>query len=257
MNSINNVTTVTAYYKIPSKKFHDVYIKWMSNFLKIKQNVVFFSETDTIKEIKEIFENELMNKPNIIFIEKSFDELFYWQEKYRIIWNLHYSMDDEKIHNPKLYAVWHEKIKFVIHAIKLNYFNSTKFLWVDVGCFRSDKIIDRYLNFPNFDKIPDDKMLFLNINKFKKNDYQHRNFKNIDRIGGGIYGSSIDTLLKWDKIYDDTLNKLIEANKFAGIDQIIINTIYLDNPDLFLLIRPKPYNGDEFGGWMYLQEYLK
>jgi len=248
----DTVTVVSAYYRIPSKRPHNIYSDWLSLFFSLKFNLIFFSDSETIADIKRKY----LNIDHVLFVEKSFDELFYWNGKYKDIWIHHNTIDPEKGRSPELYALWHEKIKFVANAIKLNPFNSSKFLWVDAGCFRSNEHICKYTKFPVYDKIPNDKMIFLNICKFKNSDYKHRNFDGNDRIGGTIYGSSISTLLKWEKIYDKMLESFIMKNKFAGDDQSIINTIYLDNPELFFLVTPEKCNDDNSDRWFYLQKYL-
>lgn len=49
------------------------------------------------------------------------------------------------------------------------------------------------------------------------------------------------------------INTFISNNVFAGKDQSIINTIYLDNPELFLLITPLPFANDNSGdGFIYM-----
>jgi hypothetical protein len=251
------VTVVSAYYIIPSKYDNNQYINWIVSFFDLNCNIVFFSDFETIELIKHKCSDKLKDK-NIMFINKPFHELFYWSDKFKKIWIDHHKLDREKkIHSPELYAIWNEKTKFVMHAIQLNPFKSSKFLWVDAGCFRNNDLNKNYCKFPNGNKIPEDKMLFLNISKFIETDYINRDFKKINRIGAAIYGSGIETWKKWTNTYDKMINTFILNNVFAGKDQSIINTIYLDNPELFLLITPLSFAKDKSSGWLYLQEYLK
>lgn len=250
------VTVVSAYYNIPSKFNNNQYIDWIVNFFNLNCSIIFFSDSETIELIKHKC-SDILKCKNIIFINKPFHELYYWSDKFQKIWANHYELDHEKYHSPELYAIWNEKPKFVLHAIDLNPFNSSKFLWVDAGCFRNNNLIKNYSKFPNASKIPDDKMLFLNISKFRRADYKNRDFTKINRIGATIYGSGIETWKKWTNIYDKMVNTFISNNIFAGKDQSIINTIYLDNPELFLLITTLPFANDESKGWFYLHEYLK
>lgn len=244
----HTVTVVSAYYKIPSKTTHENYMNWITNFFKIPFNLVFFSHGDELTQIKK-----LTDRKNVYFIDKSFHSLFYQSTDYRKIWKKHKRYDREDYHTQELYCIWHQKTKFVLESILYNPFNSDKFLWVDAGCFREN--IDPFMNFPNYNLIPKDKMLFLSIEKFIEDDYKTRDFKYCNRLGGGIYGSSIDVWVKWDKIYTDTLQYFIDKKIFAGKDQHIINTIYLDHPELFEIYYPPIHT--TYDKWFYLHVYLK
>ena len=51
-NSLNdNVTLVTAYYKIKSKHSFEQYLSWMQNVLNINKSLIIFGDKSTINEI--------------------------------------------------------------------------------------------------------------------------------------------------------------------------------------------------------------
>jgi hypothetical protein len=81
------------------------------------------------------------------------------------------------------------------------------------------------------------------------------------RIGGGIQGADKETWLKYEILWDGMLKKYFASSRFAGQDQCIIGSIYLDNPGLFHLIPapgvsggPGKFPGDK---WFYLLYYWK
>ena len=53
-------------------------------------------------------------------------------------WSQQESLDPEQSvgHNRDLYIIWNEKTNFMMIAAKLNYFNSSYFLWLDIGAVR-------------------------------------------------------------------------------------------------------------------------
>ena len=243
-------TVVTAFYEIPSKFTPDRYWNWIKNFCEIDCNLVLFTSPNLVERFLKL------KSSKTVIIPLQFEKLHHY--KFINLYKLHHNLDHHKsIHSPELYIIWAEKVKFVMRAIELNPFNSQKFVWCDIGVVREPQFLNIFKNFPKGEKIVENKMNFLLLNPFTNEDKIETN--NIKgpiygsiRMGGGIHAADIETWKKYDNLWDSTLRRYFEANRFAGQDQMIMATICLENEYLFHLITPKDYGGDP---WFYLLYY--
>ena len=117
-------TIVSCYYNIKSKFPSEKYFEWISNFLKLRIQLVLFTDELLVDSFKQ-----LNKKANIHFIIKPFHELTTWK-LYAEQWKKHHEMDPEKYHQPELYSIWAEKSFFVREAVDLNPFGSEFFFLV-------------------------------------------------------------------------------------------------------------------------------
>lgn len=254
MDKTSEITVVTSYYEIRSKFSNKQYWKWIENFCIIPCHLVIFTSADLVEKFK-ILRSDFIGKTTVISLK--FEDLYHYQyiEKYRE----YYNRDYNKSHSPDLYVIWAEKVKFIMRAIQLNPFKSSKFVWCDIGCVREEKFINTLTYFPVAEKITGNKMNFLLLKKFTEQEYKNaesgilgQQYGQI-RFGGGIQGADIETWEKYNNLWDLMLQKYFKADRFAGQDQCIIGSIYLENPDLFYAITvSKDYIDNE---WFYLLHY--
>lgn len=249
--SSHRVTVVTAFYEIPSKFKPAIYWEWIQNFSRLKCDIIIFTSPDLIDKFRNMF-------PSAHIISIPFQQLHHYQyiDKYRE----HNKIDWNKEHTPELYIIWAEKLKFVKRAIELNPYSTDKFIWCDIGAIRDNISPEILQNFPLYDKIVPNKMNFLMLGPIYQEDiipdkygivgkrYEDRR----NRLGGGIHGGTIDAWEKYEKLWDSTIERYFNAGRFAGQDQCIMFTIFLENQDLFHMIRAKIYRGDL---WFYLLYY--
>ena len=61
-------------------------------------------------------------------------------------WSEQESLDPEEAigHSRLLYTVWNEKTNFLKIAADKNHFNSSYFLWLDIGAVRHSVFLSRY-----------------------------------------------------------------------------------------------------------------
>lgn len=255
------VTIVTCYYHIPSKYTNEKYLNWIENFLsKIPCHLVVYTDKD-IYPILNKMRSKYLDRTKIII--KPFNDLYMY--KYMDTWKYHKEIDHEKYHTEELYILWNEKTNFLTESIKLNPFNSDYYFWCDIGSFRNENHLKYLVNFPNPDTVYNlnsDKIYILQIEEFYKNELvkgvnglPDYDFKNVCRVGGGIFGGHKNTIQIWNEKYYNMLKLFIDNNRFAGKDQNIMASIYVMYPELVELVKHKPYfnNGDL---WFYLQYYL-
>ena len=135
------VTVVTAYYSFPSKFTDDRYYEWISNFLKIKDPVVVFTDKQNAKKIRMLAKP----KQNIRIQVKPLTSTHISSLFPRSMWEQQLQKDPERALHKSffLYWVWHEKSAFLKEVSLSNPFNSTAFAWVDIGAFRTDFFINK------------------------------------------------------------------------------------------------------------------
>lgn len=252
-------TLVTAYYPIKSKFVIEKYLEWGSTFLKIESPIILFTEKELVPYIKSMRGNLPIEIYTIPFIE-----LDTWK-LYKNKWNEHYLIDPEKhIHTPELYSIWAQKVFFVEKAIIQNPFNTEYFFWCDFGAFRDSRIdITILKSFPSIKYLPKNKILLQAINSLKESDRLLRedgifgetiNDKwNEVRLVGGLWGGGIEGCLKWKEAYHNMLKKYFNTYRFAGKDQMVMLSTYLENSTLASVIKCTLNNIDE---WFFLEHLL-
>ena len=220
---MSKLTCVSGYWKIKNKhnnKFDD----WFKNSLKINCPYVFFGDKESIELIKK-YRNDLPTH----YIELNIQDFITYKYKDNMITN--------DLHCPsiELNLVWNEKIFMMRHALKINYFSSDFFMWIDAGiCVYRNKMPPS-IPFPNINKLnklPQDKFIYSSScsrvydnNKFKKGKYHSNHHIS------GTYILHKNIIEKFVKLYSKYL-KLIDKNDI-WTDQVILTHIYKDNKDLF------------------------
>lgn len=248
-----SATLVTAFYPIKSKFSAEKYIQWAKAFLRLECPIVLF----TTQEYAPIFQTLRSDKP-MHTIVIPFDELYMWKQ-YKDMWAAQHAIDHEKgYHTPELYAIWAQKAVFVEEAIMNNPFHTEYFFWCDIGAFRSPVPEEVRRSFPTTKHFPSNAVLFSSVNRLAVNDRVVQsdgipgNFQHIDRIVGGLWGGNIRACLRWRSAYESMLNRYVSAGRFAGKDQSVMLSAYLEDPSLGVIVQPTVPTIDK---WFFL-EYL-
>lgn len=244
------VTVVSAFYEIPSKFPSSQYWKWIQNFCEIPFDLVLFTSPNLVEKFKVLRKD----RKNTKIIALDFKKLEHY--KFYNIYQKHHEIDYyKKIHSPELYILWAEKLKFVMRAIEKNYFDTDVYIWCDIGIFRETQFLETFKTFPKYESIVKDKMNFLMLQPFSQQNLVKDKFGLVGqrygeiRLGGGIHGGGVDAWKEYEKLWDSTLQRYFQAGRFAGQDQCVMGTIFLENSHLFNIITPKDYGGDP---WFYL-----
>lgn len=251
-------TVVTALYPIRSKFSKDQYLEWASTFMRLEAPIVLFTEESLVHE----FEIRRGDRP-IHMITMPFEELDMWK-KYEEKWREHHRMDPERDrHTPELYAIWAQKALFVEKAIQENPFGSSHFFWCDVGAFRNPYIDVRVLqSFPQIHYFQGDNILFQSIENIKEDEKLKKedgiygpmitNEWNECRLVGGLWGGTIQACIRWKQQYQTILERYFERGRFAGKDQVVMLSTYLEYPESAIIVQPTRFDIDI---WFFL-EYL-
>ncbi len=238
-------TIVTAYYTIPSKQSNEKYLVWIKYFLELPCNMIIYTDEQNYEYIKQCRHNYI-NKTQVIV--KPIEKFFVY--RYLDYFKYCKEIDCEKYHSVDLYMIWNEKTFMTYEASIKNPFNSTYFLWTDMGCIRDKKLLRNVMKYPNETKIqkflPQDKFMLSTIDPIKKTDYNHDQFKDggykllKNLIQGGIMIGTVETLAKWKTLYENELNIFIENKWFIGKDQYVMTSAYIrdhENNEPFIKVR--------------------
>jgi hypothetical protein len=262
--SPHHATLITAFYPIKSKFPPTQYLEWTSQFMHLKAPIVLF----TTPELVEVFAG--MRGPTtgpLHIIPRPFEELATWT-LYSQQWIVHHDYDIEKdtiSHTPELYALWAQKAFFVEEVTALNPFGTSHFFWCDIGAFRNPTTHSRILDtFPASQHLPqDDRILLCSVAGLKlpadgerRRDRIVGDFGTHDRIVGGLWGGTAAACRRWKAAYEAQLIKYFAAGRFAGKDQSVMLSAFLENPRGLAIIVEPPMNRLGGARWFFLQELL-
>ena len=252
----DDLTIVTAYYKIKSKHPFSVYLSRLKNFVKLNHSIVFFASKSFINNIKELRPKNLLNKTK--FIEMEIED-FYSYKKFGKEFNESFFIDIEKRrHSVPLYLIWAEKCFFLKKAILNNYFNSKCFFWIDAGFFINSNLMNNYINWPSTKKCYENpKVLINSIRKVpdleKKNlldlNFQtYEQFQKKTNVAGNAFGGQPKYLMKFIYYYYKTIKLFIRHKFFIGKDQNLFAFVVFSHPEIVNLVHS--------GKWYYFIKYL-
>jgi hypothetical protein len=264
---MSQITIVSSYYKLKYSKHNSKdYLQWMKNFFMIKTPKIIFTNLETYNIYFR--NNSDVNRDDVFFYLLEWNQFKSW--KYIDFFKKHLILDPErKLHNVNLYLLWNEKSSFLEKSIKLNKYQSSYYVYCDIGCFRINSLMKYYINWPNINvlnKLDSKKITLLNIENFDDQDFildkknkLPNSFVRKNRIGGGIICSHKDIFHIWYTKYYEILEKFILIDRFIGKDQSIMATIYILNQDLINLVKPRVAIESEFcqEDWFYLEPYLQ
>lgn len=230
------LSIVSCYYKIKSKRSHTNYDNYINNlFNNINKNVNFVLFTS--KDLEEYFLIKTKTLRNIKIIIKEFNEIELFNQ-YKDIWDNQYKMDLQKNtgRGIECYVLWNSKLNFIKETIQLNYFNSDKFIWMDIGMIRNNDYIKYLSNFPIYENVSNDEIDIILLRNF--NNLNQKYFQDEIHFSGAMYGAHKDIFIKFINLYYKKFDEYIDNNRFIGCDQQIISSVYLENTNLFNPIKP-------------------
>ena len=247
----DDLTLVSAYYRIKSKHKYSEYINWMSNLVLLNKSFVFYTNKKFMPILKEMRPKELHYKT--VFIELEMEEFYTYKNFYNEFNKSFYIDKENSYHTVPLYIIWAEKCKFLEKAIINNYFNSKCFYWIDAGIFREpQREMSKYINtWPTTKKCFEDPRLVMGQVTYYSDEEKQR-IINLDRkaiqklinnynVDGSMFGGQRINTLKFINFYYDALRLFIKNNIFIGKDQNIFTFVAFSHPQEINLILCKNY----------------
>ena len=242
----DDLTLVSAYYKIKSKHLPEEYLKWLNNLVMLNKSFVFFTSKKFMHTLKKMRPKELYYKT--VFIELEIEDFYSYIYFYKQFKHSFQIDIENSYHTIPLYLIWAEKCMFLKKAILNNYFNSKCFYWIDAGYFREDKKnMRKYLNnWPSTKKcFKDNRLLMGQVKNFseieKKNivNFDYAAHKRLERhlnVAGNFFGGQIRNTIKFINFYYEALRLFIKNKKFIGKDQNIYTYVAFKHPQIINLI---------------------
>jgi len=257
-----SVTVVTAYYCVKSKHSPQQYNAWIQNLLLgVGQfcKMVIFTSPDLVDYMNALCKK---NTKGALFTVISIPmKEFKLLQRYPLkIWAHHYSMDPQKAcgRTVECYLIWNSKLIFMKEAIERNVYGSDKYVWVDIGSFRSadPTVCESVLeNFPVYERVSHDKIDIMLIQPYLPREMNQLIFYNTVHLGG-MFGGGIVAVNKLYELFYKALDIYIMGKQFAGCDQQILSSCYMRSPELFNLVtKNKDNKKDASDVWFYLYKY--
>ena len=250
----DDLTLVTAYYKIRSKYSAGRYSGWIKNIVILNKSMVFFSNKAFMPILKELRPKEYLHKT--VFIELEMEDFYSYKNFYKNFNESYYIDIERRIHSIPLYLVWAEKCTFLKKVILANYFNSKCFYWVDAGYFRDSlEKMKTYADkgWPTPIKcLQDNRVLMTQTNYFSFNEKQkiinfdsgaHKRLQKYVNVAGGFFGGQVENTLKFINLYYEALRKFIEKKIFIGKDQNVFAYVAFSHPDIMNLVFYRDFTG--------------
>ena len=229
----DELTIVSAYFKIKSKHKPRQYLDWLKNFVLLNKSIVFFTNKKFMPHLKAMRPKELFNKT--VFIEVEIGDFYSYKNFYKDFQKSFMIDSENKYHTTVLYMIWAEKCNFLKKAVidkkseikkYLNNWPSTK------KCFQDKRLLMGQVN--NFTLL--DKEKILNFDK-----EAHLKLKKNLNVIGGIFGGQRKNILKFVEYYYETVKLYIKNKLFIGKDQNIFTYVAFAHPEVVKLIFCKDF----------------
>ena len=102
----DNLTIISAYYKIKSKRRPRQYKDWLKNFIILNKSIVFFTNKKLMPRIKKMRPKELYNKT--VFLSTEMEEFYSYKNYYREFKEAFLIDIEKRYHSVSLYLIWAE-----------------------------------------------------------------------------------------------------------------------------------------------------
>ena len=240
-NDTNFVTVVTNYFRIPhSKHNHQLYMTWMRNlFSSIKHvPVVVITDVHSVNDIYNLT-SDLKSSQNaqlkvtFYVVDSSWSSVKQLEMERNICYANNYifyqpSVDVEFLrHNPNLYSIWNSKAYYLNLSATKNFYNSSFFVYTDIGAFRNyvykdwpDRSFARHLkNYLN------DRILFGQVTPMP-GDF---NSSKVNFIQAGFFAGSALAIRRFSDGYYRVQDELLTRRQFVGKEQKLLNLLSADS----------------------------
>ena len=227
------ITLVTAYFRIPSKRSESYYRSWMNNFLSLDACIVIYTDlaAESILKVRA-------GKKTIVH-QAVFSSLVPkfcpYGNRSLLFWKLQHLQDPEgHLHRAHyVYQMWGMKTSLLKDVITGNPFDSQAFFWLDIGYFRDD----------GFNGLSPRKLRTTELTKFYMMEVREFDTPNRDWLAGGVFGGSPEKSLQFHDAYRQAMDGMLAKGEFIGKDQSVFNRVCLEYQDLCTVVRVERFNG--------------
>jgi hypothetical protein len=235
-------TIVTAFYNIRAlengspkdNRQMDQYLQIAENFMmQLPYPIMFFIDPDDsiLYEFITQSRQKYMNK-TFIYQERMSDTYFYKDvDRIRELQQQYHIYNGDLKHETPLYVVLNNnKFHFIERAIESNPFQSSHFIWMDLGinhvARNTERIHEWILRVP-------DKIKQLCINPFIEYGDNHDIFHNIyHHMAGGLFSGNAEYLTKYANAFKAKTAQ-IYSEGWWQVDEAVMTMVQRENPDWF------------------------
>lgn len=235
---LKDATVVTAFYDIPSDIPFDQRKKALKEFLENCDCQLVLFTTSKLAEELAASREEFEERTRIIVLEL---EEWVANTKFKPrLWQdqVKQNPDFRKTRVVEEFQYNYEKKEFVVKAIEINPFASDDFVWVDPDIFLEKKLGSYFTSFPNADEIPTDRLVVLNLEPFRADDFAVSSLKGKPRVNTLVLAGSAGVWKEFAKLYDVIMAQKTRVFAFVGDDVAMLSSIILHKSNLFCLVKP-------------------
>jgi len=224
-----NILTVSALYKIKSKRPFEEYIHFMNIFIRSTTHEMIIFTTDDIKQFIPMRENIHII---ILPIEQWYSHSFADENQYKRITQFYSVVHNVCNIDSNLIKVYAEKHMFVARALEA-FPNFSHYMWMDIGCIRMDAELKPYLSsFPSINKLQlldiGDKICF----QIRRDIFNPSDFNTLrcsPYIAGGIIIGSSKAWANFPQLYQTSLASLKQMKVLWGNDEHVYTHMLITN----------------------------
>jgi len=226
-----NILTVSALYKINSKRPFEEYIHFMNILITSTTHKMVIFTTEDIKHFIPMRENIHII---ILPIEEWYSHSFASENQYKTITQFYSVVHNVRNIDSNLIKVYAEKHGFIYRALQA-FPNFSHYMWMDIGCIRMDAELKPYLSsFPSINKLQllniGDKICFQlrrDLNTCYLSDFN--SFRCSPYIAGGIIIGSSKAWAQFPQLYQTSLAVLRKMKVLWGNDEHIYTHMLITN----------------------------
>jgi hypothetical protein len=243
---------VSAYFKIPSKQSHAVYLQYLRYFFDYLQGkpILFFCS----QEVKDEIESFGFNIDSVQFKICTFHELPILQTFPWSFWERHKILDIEPYHTPELGIIWASKKEFLKQAMDM--YPDDWFVWIDAGCIRKPEWQSYCKHFTNRLTMSNPGIYVQTLNPIPMN-RSFFQFTGERFVAGGLIYAHRNYILPYCEAYNNMLLEYDVANKSVIMDQYVIASLVTKNNNEWL--HTIQYQKDDHScpdEWFFFLQYL-
>ncbi|KAL7542789.1 hypothetical protein ACHAXR_012080 [Thalassiosira sp. AJA248-18] len=250
-------TIVTAYFRLASKHGASQYDVWMKNMLSMQDHMVVITSPELLPQIAG-FRKHALDRTVVMLMELDdipIGTLFpteFWVDQLE-------RNPEKKTHQSyQLFWIWLAKTGLVNDCIGFNFFESDLFLWSDIGAFREGNYNGRTL-IQHRELVPPHEMMQMAHNKPNppKEDLFYEKFKHYANFyhSGMQFVAYKDTWKVFYEYFLDTIDKFLEHNMLIVDDQVILQSVCLQHPEICAYVPCDQVNDRRYRALRYVLHY--
>jgi hypothetical protein len=250
----SSCTIVTSYFNVPSKFEAKLYDKWMKNMLALKDSMVIFTSPDYISKVQSYRSHA---SSQTVIVPMLLDHVPIATMFHTKFWERQFQKDrEQKRHQSyQLFWIWLSKGWFITQAIEHNYFQSSIFVWSDIGTFRGStfngrtlvqhpELIPRHaiLQMAHAHPITPQRALFYD----RKNRAYH---------SGSHAAGYADTWVTFYQHFMETIEGFVDRDLFLGDDQPVLQSTCRQHPTLCAYVNCSEVPDNNYFGLRHVLHY--